>query len=133
MADDAELRSELGNYWTAPPQTPKRKQRVEYDFGDSSSDDDVEEEVCSDVAYDSNGEELPRLVREKRRGAVAPDIGSLPKRGRVRAHATPSRQAEGSTSSERRSALLDKGWVRGCDGPSQLMVSRRATMPISRQ
>jgi len=34
MADamDAELCSELGNYWTAPPQTPKRKQRVEYDF-----------------------------------------------------------------------------------------------------
>jgi len=30
MADahDAELRSELGNYWTAPPQTPKRKQRA---------------------------------------------------------------------------------------------------------
>ena len=35
MADalDAELRSELGNYyWTAPPQTPKRKQRVECDW-----------------------------------------------------------------------------------------------------
>ena len=37
---DAELRSELGNYWTAPPQTPKRKQRVEYEFGDSSSGDE---------------------------------------------------------------------------------------------
>ena len=53
---------------------------------------------------------LGRLGRG--RGAVAPDIGSLPKRGRVRAHGAPSRQAEGSTGSERRSALLDKGWVR---------------------
>tara|TARA_B110001452_G_scaffold180558_1_gene151614 strand:+ start:109 stop:330 length:222 start_codon:yes stop_codon:yes gene_type:complete len=41
MADahDAELRSELGNYWTAPPQTPKRKQRAAYDFGDCWSGD----------------------------------------------------------------------------------------------
>ena len=114
MADalDAELRSELGNYWTAPPQTPKRKQRVEYDFGDGWSGDEEEEEYSSaDEEYDWDGEELPRLVREKRRGAVAPDIGSPTKRGRVRAHGAPSRQAEGSTGSERRSALLDNRLV----------------------
>lgn len=36
--------------------------------------EEEEEEVSSDVAYDTDGEELPRLVRGKRRGAVAPDI-----------------------------------------------------------
>ena len=53
---DAALRSELGNYWTAPPQTPKRKQRVEYDFGDNWSGDEQEEEYSSaDEEYDWDG------------------------------------------------------------------------------
>jgi len=72
MADalDAELHGQLGNYWTASPQTPKRKQRVEYTFGD----EEEEEEYSSDVTYERSAvKALPTHQHSARRSGPSHD------------------------------------------------------------
>ena len=84
-----------------------------YEFGDIGSGDDEEEddlELESDTDGSSEEEEVPRRGGSAA-GATAPDMASQPVYGRVRMHSVAARAVEGA-GTERRAALLEKGWAR---------------------